>query len=492
MRDNFGSIADGHEHDRVAWLFWTVFAGAASVGVFAAWHYAQADLTLTHYDARAHLVVSRRVADSLTPGWRQFGAVWLPLPHLLNALPVQWDWAFQTGATAVCLSIGALAWGLASLARYLRRVTQSTATALAGSAVILANPNVLYLQSTPMTEPLLIGLSLVALDHMDRYLRRIDGPMAPAWALTALVMTRYEGWLIAAGLLIAAAFARMREGRRLAAPVWQLPFAAIVLFFVLSWASTGVWFVSSGFFVPDPELLRNMSNVSRKMREGLEDLSGTMLLWTAVAGLVAIVVSARRRAAAILPLALLCAAGLPLMAFYQGHPFRIRYLVPLVVAAAVLSAWVVAVMPRRLQAIAALVLVGGVTWSRAPLDHTAPMVTEAQRESPLRAGRERVTADLMRRTDQSPILASMGSLGHYMQETSRAGFQLRDFLHEGNGDLWIEALKQPRLSVRWILLEELAEGGDMLAQRARADTGFLDGFERISEGGGLVLYGRKN
>ena len=49
-------------------------------------------LTLAHYDARAHLVVARRILDSLMPGWQQVGAVWLPLPHLLNMLPVQIDW----------------------------------------------------------------------------------------------------------------------------------------------------------------------------------------------------------------------------------------------------------------------------------------------------------------------------------------------------------------------------------------------------------------
>ena len=38
------------------------------------------------------------------------------------------------------------------------------------------------------------------------------------------------------------------------------------------------------------------------------------------------------------------------------------------------------------------------------------------------------------------IMASMGSLGHYMQEASRAGFAIRDFLHEGNGDIWLAAL----------------------------------------------------
>ena len=62
-------------------------------------------LTLSHYDARGHLVVARRIIDNITPGWQQIGAVWLPLPHLLNALPVQIDLFYRTGASAVALSI---------------------------------------------------------------------------------------------------------------------------------------------------------------------------------------------------------------------------------------------------------------------------------------------------------------------------------------------------------------------------------------------------
>ena len=38
----------------------------------------------------------------------------------------------------------------------------SIAAALLGSSVFIVNPNVLYLQATPMTEPLLIALTLVA------------------------------------------------------------------------------------------------------------------------------------------------------------------------------------------------------------------------------------------------------------------------------------------------------------------------------------------
>jgi hypothetical protein len=87
-------------------------------------------------------------------------------------------------------------------------------------------------------------------------------------------------------------------------------------------------------------------------------------------------------------------------------------------------------------------------------------------------------------------MASMGSLGHYMQEASRAGFDIRDFLHEGNGDIWLAALDHPYPFADWILIEEKAEGGDMLAQRARESPYFLKGYSRVCEGAGLALYKR--
>ena len=65
----------------------TIALAAAVGGALVAWHYHTLGLTLSHYDARGHLIVARRIADSITPGWQQIGAVWLPLPHLLNAIP---------------------------------------------------------------------------------------------------------------------------------------------------------------------------------------------------------------------------------------------------------------------------------------------------------------------------------------------------------------------------------------------------------------------
>ncbi len=97
-------------------LLLAVAAAAAATGTAVAVHYHRAGLTLSHYDARGHLVVARRVIDSLTPGWQQIGAVWLPLPHLLNLIPVQIDAMYRSGASAVVISVASYAAAAAAVA----------------------------------------------------------------------------------------------------------------------------------------------------------------------------------------------------------------------------------------------------------------------------------------------------------------------------------------------------------------------------------------
>ena len=100
-----------------------------------AWRYASLDLTLSHYDARGHLVVARRIFDSITPGWQQIGAVWLPLPHLLNALPVQVDVFYRTGASAIAISIASFAVATSAIAWIV-----ADAHRLAGAAAVAGGP----------------------------------------------------------------------------------------------------------------------------------------------------------------------------------------------------------------------------------------------------------------------------------------------------------------------------------------------------------------
>jgi hypothetical protein len=85
----------------------------------------------------------------------------------------------------------------------------------------------------------------------------------------------------------------------------------------------------------------------------------------------------------------------------------------------------------------------------------------------------------------------MGSLAHYMQELSSAGFTIADFVNEGNGTIWDLALETgPAPHAGWMLAEEQAEGGDLLAERIRGKPAFAARMVPVCEGGGVRLYKR--
>jgi hypothetical protein len=103
-----------------------------------------------------------------------------------------------------------------------------------------------------------------------------------------------------------------------------------------------------------------------------------------------------------------------------------------------------------------------------------------------------VTECLRRDYNGGTIMSSMGSLGHYMHELSAAGFDIRDFLHEGNGPIWDSAFTRgPAPLVEWVLIEEEAEGGDAVARRHRLHPRLLTAFDRVCEGGNVALYQRR-
>ncbi|MGE3488375.1 MAG: hypothetical protein AB7N29_00105, partial [Vicinamibacterales bacterium] len=409
-------------------------AVAALLGTGAAAWYWAAGLSLSHYDAKAHLVVARRILDSLTPSWEQIGAVWLPLPHVLNALPVQIDWMYQTGTSAIAMSIVSFAVTVACLAALVMRVTGSPWGAALAAALFAANPNVLYLQSTPMTEPLLFALSSLVVLHLAEWAlsSAVPVPRAAGWTIVAACLTRYEAWPIVGTAMALAAWVKWRRGTplpRVAASTARLalyPAGAVLFFMGMSFASIGEWFVTGGFYVPDPKLQGQPLVVAEAILEGMTDLGGARLVMAAQASVLILILGAAWRRSAsglVLPIALLASVALPFYAFVSGHPFRIRYEVPLILGAAACIGATVG-LARRAAAPIAIILFTAIVWQARPLDPMAPMVTEAQLDRPNGIGRQAVTACLSRSYDGTTIMASMGALAHYMQELSLAGFHL--------------------------------------------------------------------
>ena len=470
-------------------------------GTCAAVHYHHVGLTLSHYDARGHLVVARRIFDSLTPGWQQIGAVWLPLPHLLNALPVQVDAWYRSGASAVAMSIVSYAMAVGAIAWIVLTLTDSALAALAGASVFAFNPNVLYLQATPMTEPLLLGLTTLGVALLLKWCddrREVTSTAIVGVVLALACLTRYEAWPVTAVALAAATWVRWRHGDRASVAVRRVaeigayPAVAVLAFAIFSRVVIGQWFVSGGFFVPENKALGSPLMAASEIGWGVQMLSGSALTYIGAAGAIVLVVLGLARAqwaGGLVVLALSATAAVPWAAFLDGHPFRIRYMVPLIAFQGAAGGIAVGLVPR-VRVLAALLLLGVVGYELRPLDARAPMVVEAQWDQPNVLPRAAVTR-CMGRPSGETIMASMGSLGHYMQEAAGAGFRIRDFLHEGNGDIWLAALANgPRAYAEWVMVEEKAEGGDLLAVRARTDPHFLDGYSRVCQGAGLALYRR--
>jgi hypothetical protein len=154
---------------------------AVLVSLFSFLYYYQRSDLLLYGDAVAHINIARRVFDSLTPGPLQLGTVWLPLPHLLM-IPFLWsDSLWQSGAGGSFPSMIAFVFGVAGIFRLVRGILQSDSRAKpvagvgawAAAFAYAANPNLIYMQATAMTESLYLALFIWAVVYFAEFLRAL-------------------------------------------------------------------------------------------------------------------------------------------------------------------------------------------------------------------------------------------------------------------------------------------------------------------------------
>ncbi len=194
--------------------------------------------TLYYGDADAHLMIARRIVDSQTPGFEQIGSGWLPLLHLLILPFVRVDAWWRNGIAgaippAICFVIGGSFFFAA-----VRRIFDSTAAALAAVALFALNPNILYLQSIPMTEMVFFA-SLAALLYFTVRFGQTQGWLCAAAAGIAAcpaTLTRYEGWFV---LPFAAAYFAIAARRHRAAIT--LLFSVLASAGALAWLAYNWW-----------------------------------------------------------------------------------------------------------------------------------------------------------------------------------------------------------------------------------------------------------
>ena len=149
-------------------------------------------------DAEAHLNIARRIVDSRTPGYDQIGTVWLPLLHWVIIPLARIDSLWVSGLAGAIPSAAAFVIAGCFLFGAARRIFASGAAAIAAIALWALNPNVLYMQSIPMTESL-FSACLLALLYFTVRFRDTQGwgsILGAGVAACAGTLARYEGWFL--------------------------------------------------------------------------------------------------------------------------------------------------------------------------------------------------------------------------------------------------------------------------------------------------------
>jgi Dolichyl-phosphate-mannose-protein mannosyltransferase len=209
---------------------------------------------LLYGDAVAHLGIARRILDSRNPGISQLGGVWLPLPHLL-ILPfvqkIEWWQNGLAGAwpSLICYILGVI--GIYRLARWM----MTPRWAFAATAFFAVNPNLLYLATTAMTEPLFLALLIwttlltvecvaaIRAAKIGRVGRRL---LLIGLLILAAVFTRYDGWVLGAAVwcILTWQLSRMKD-------IWRKVGFSFAVFTILIVAGPMSWLAYNQHFFHD-------------------------------------------------------------------------------------------------------------------------------------------------------------------------------------------------------------------------------------------------
>lgn len=460
---------------------WPVAAITAVLAILsgAALRFCYSNGFILYYgDAMAHLNIARRIVDTRTPNWLQIGTVWLPLPHFLMLPLVRSDELWRSGLagsipSAICYILGGVLMFLAA-----RRAFASGAAGAAACLLFALNPNLLYLQSIPMTESLFLlcfaGVLYTTVRFRDSQ-SLLWAAAAGAFGLAGTI-TRYEGWFL---LPFAAAYLFIAAQRRRWLP--PVVFAIVSGIGPLWWLAHNWWYYGDFLeFYHGPysakAIYQRALNAGMARYPGDHDwrlaaryfgaavyiAAGPALVWIGAAGIAAALI---RKAfwpvffAALVPafyVMSMYSSGTPIFVphLWPHSYYNTRYALGALPLLALGGAGLVALAPRRFRSWAATAVVAAAIapWAFYPRPDTWVCWKESEVNSEARRAWTTAAAKYLSRryAPHDGIFTAFGDLaGIYLE----AGIPLKECLHDGNVPHWDAALKRPDLFLweRWVV-----------------------------------------
>jgi hypothetical protein len=523
-----------------------VFFAGLIIGAASFCYFYSHGLTTAHYDAKAHLLVARRIVDSLEPGYVQMGAQWLPLIHLLYLPFIIFDSQYRSGFLPSLISIAAFAWSGLLTYRISYRISGSAIAGVFAAAVLLFNTNLEYLQSCPLTEPLFMALFLSAIEALIRW-RESDRSKLP-WAAAVWVslggLCRYEGWCLLVGVLALLACdlwtRHMPRRTAIKAGVVFLGMFGIPagMHFGFIMYHTGALFfhrVAAGN--PDPYMTYKRPILSMVFHLAqISQIATTLPLMVAAIGLLLFLFQ-RDKIKSRLPLLLLWVPSLiNIAALYWGLVYRLRYSVLLVPAVAIFASLVIKaefvkkyVLQLLLLTTIVLPWISWITFKRDPMKmlmfgpgalllpvvaiilfmiaqvrqrydfsililcilgmqipllgrETRPMLAETLEHEFIEPERQEVIRYLNRNYDGRRILIDMGRQAPLVYDSK---LSVKNFIYnDGDGVYWRKTVADPVHNVAWLC----AEKGDAVWQVLQGDSGIREKYYPVVKTENFSLY----
>ncbi len=481
---------------------WVVAVVLSAVSIIFFVHYYQNGLGLAYNDARSHLDIGRRVVEGLKPGLAQLGSVWLPLPHLLMVATIWNDFMWHSGlAGAIVSMISFVATGVLIHA-WLMYVRVGVVGRLVALALFATNINILYLQSTAMTELLLMASMMAGSYFMLKWHhkeRLIDCVYGAAFVMLSTLI-RYEGWFLLVAATALVAFHMLRKKGFRAAEGMVILFGTLGGFGILLWLlwnqlifNDALYFAFGPFSAHAQQtqleqagVLATKGNILLSLKIYLYALAYNAGAFSAFLGAVGAVflwldkkIPSDLRLGSLL---LLVPIAFNVTALYLGHSvlfiqglsgdtwFNVRYGAMAIPAIVILVGYVVHRFVRlRIAIIGLLALVtffAIVSQDAVTIDDAR--VGSSQKNVSQVSGylRDNV-AD-----KQGFILISAASHDAIIFSS---GLPMKRFIHEGTGAYWETAIALPDRWARWIIMR--THDDNDLTYRSVKDT---PGFQKYS------------
>ena len=241
-------------------IFVTIFLAIVSTAIAF-----NNDLIVAYGDAESHLNIAKRVIHGLTPGFAQLGGIWLPMPHILMIPFVYFDFLWRTGLAGSIVSGLTFIVSSIFLFKLTKLLTGNKYAAFFSSLVFVLNPNILYLQSTPMTELPLVAFFILSSYFFIKYIREendILSLLLSAFFGFCAVLTRYDGWFLVLfeALTILLLYFHKKES-------WKKIEGKFILFSTLAFFGVLIWMMWDLLILGDPFYFTNSQFSARTQQQ---------------------------------------------------------------------------------------------------------------------------------------------------------------------------------------------------------------------------------